>query len=43
MHSGTCNFYTDLTLNQTDAKKVKAADGIDGKTSNIHGLGESTI
>ena len=43
MHSGACNVYTDLTLDQTDAKKVKAADRIDGKTSDMHGLGVSTI
>ena len=43
MHSGACNFYTDFTLDQTDAMKIKAADGIDGKTSDTHGLGESII
>ena len=43
MHSGAYNFYTDLTLDQTDAKKVKVEDRIDGKTSDMHGLGESII
>ena len=30
-----CNFIIDLTLEQTDAKKVKAEDGIDGKSSEM--------
>ena len=30
-----CDFITDLTLEQTDAKKVKDEDRIDGKTSNM--------
>ena len=30
------NFITDLTLEQTDTKKVKAEDKIDGKSSEIN-------
>ena len=30
-----CDFIIDLTLEQTDAKKVKDEDRIDGKTSDI--------
>ena len=30
-----CNFVIYLTLEQTDAKKVKAEDGIDGKSSEM--------
>ena len=30
------NFITDLTLERTDAKKVKAEDKIDGKSSEIN-------
>ena len=30
-----CDFITDLTLEQTDAKKVKDEDRINGKTSDM--------